>query len=554
MNKIYFFLTFMFFLCLECKLIAQVGINSDGSTPDASAMLDVKSTLKGLLIPRMAMTERDAITNPSIGLLIFQTDNNPGFYYYDGGSWTELAIVTAFSIDDLSDAITGGNSIFLGDYAGINDNQTDNQQVAVGINALRANTSGFHNTAFGYASLYSNTTGSGNTANGHQSLLLNTVGALNTAIGYQALYSNTTGSSNTSTGSSALYSNTTGTGNTANGSYALNENTTGNYNTAFGAGTLADNTTGSANTAIGRNSLVYNTTGEENTAIGHSSLFSNTSGSNNTALGYFALQNNTTGIRNTVIGNSAGYGLVNGNYNTVIGYSADFYNSGSNNTIIGYAAGAGTSGHVKSGNVFVGFQAGYSETEDNKLYIENSTSSTPLIYGEFDNDFISVNNNLGIGAITFGSGSNTLAFVNGTAPTASISDGVLVYSEDENSSSELKVRDEIGNITTLSPHNFSITNKSEPMAWSYYSENENIGKRINVDMLKAIRLIESLTGEELVYIENLRHEKKHDTIDTKSSIGMIQEIMENINYQHKEIEKLQLKNLELQKQIYKLEK
>jgi hypothetical protein len=83
------------------------------------------------------------------------------------------------------------------------------------------------------------------------------------------------------------------------------------------------------------------------------------------------------------------------------------------------------------------------------------------------------------------------------APT----DGTVLYSEDVASSSELKVKDEAGNITTLSPHNFSLIPEgpSEPLAWSYYSEKE--GKKINVDMLKLARILEKLTGEKLVYME-----------------------------------------------------
>ena len=88
---------------------------------------------------------------------------------------------------------------------------------------------------------------------------------------------------------------------------------------------------------------------------------------------------------------------------------------------------------------------------------------------------------------------------NGTAPTGNATNGVILYAEDVSASSELKVRDEAGNVTTLSPHNFDLIPEgpSEDMAWSYYSERD--GKRINVDMLKAIRLLEQLTGEKLVH-------------------------------------------------------
>tara|TARA_B100001939_G_scaffold346687_1_gene366062 strand:- start:18 stop:1319 length:1302 start_codon:yes stop_codon:yes gene_type:complete len=97
------------------------------------------------------------------------------------------------------------------------------------------------------------------------------------------------------------------------------------------------------------------------------------------------------------------------------------------------------------------------------------------------------------------SATKSLAIFNGTAPTGSVTDGVVLYAEDVSSSSELKVRDEAGNVTTLSPHNFDLIPEgpSEDMAWSYYSEKD--GKRINVDMLKAVRLLEQLTGEQLVF-------------------------------------------------------
>jgi hypothetical protein len=76
----------------------------------------------------------------------------------------------------------------------------------------------------------------------------------------------------------------------------------------------------------------------------------------------------------------------------------NYYNTtGSNNTMIGYEAGAGSSSHSKSGNVFIGYQAGYNETGSNKLYIENSDGSSPLIGGDFSADEIYLNGDVGIG-------------------------------------------------------------------------------------------------------------------------------------------------------------
>lgn len=64
---------------------AQVGIGT--TTPDPSSILEMESTTQGMLTPRMLQSERDAITTPATGLLIYQTDNTPGFYYYNGAAW-----------------------------------------------------------------------------------------------------------------------------------------------------------------------------------------------------------------------------------------------------------------------------------------------------------------------------------------------------------------------------------------------------------------------------------------------------------------------------------
>ncbi|PHS04123.1 MAG: hypothetical protein COA88_14230 [Kordia sp.] len=71
---------------LPTCLLAQVGIGT--TTPDASAMLDITSTTSGVLTPRMIQAQRDAIVAPATGLLIYQTDNTSGFYYFDGTIWT----------------------------------------------------------------------------------------------------------------------------------------------------------------------------------------------------------------------------------------------------------------------------------------------------------------------------------------------------------------------------------------------------------------------------------------------------------------------------------
>ena len=93
-------------ICSILYLQAQVAINTTGTSPDNSAILDVSSDTSGLLITRMTKAQRDAISTPASGLMIYQTDDTTGFYYFNG-SW-DLIGSGAFSIDDLADGKTGG--------------------------------------------------------------------------------------------------------------------------------------------------------------------------------------------------------------------------------------------------------------------------------------------------------------------------------------------------------------------------------------------------------------------------------------------------------------
>jgi type IV secretory pathway TrbF-like protein len=392
MQKFYFMIIFL--LGYYPYVFSQnVGINDDGSTPNASAMLDVKSTNKGFLAPRLTETQKNAISSPAIGLLIFQTDGTSGFYYYDGSVWqmigsgsfteidpqvsssttnyvpkwngtslvdgllydngTNIGLGTTSPVDKLHvvgklridagkiDFRNTGNSVFIGEEAGLNDDLTDNSSTFVGHRAGRANTNGFRNNAIGSSALASNTTGN-----------------YNNAVGGSALLSNTTGYSNNAIGDEALRANTTGANNVAVGDLALSQNTSGSFNSSIGTNSLQQNTTGVSNIAFGYNSLSKNTTGQYNVSLGSWTLRENLIGNNNTAVGY-----------------SAGYSSVG------------------------------------SGNVFLGYQVGFSETGSNKLYIDNSNTSSPLIYGEFDNNLLRVN-----GALNINGGN---ALFTGTSSTTS---------------------------------------------------------------------------------------------------------------------------------------
>ncbi len=71
----------------------NLSLNSTGTTADPSAILDISGTGLGLLIPRMTFANRPV--SPVTGLLIYQTNSTPGFYYYDGSSWVQISSGTS---------------------------------------------------------------------------------------------------------------------------------------------------------------------------------------------------------------------------------------------------------------------------------------------------------------------------------------------------------------------------------------------------------------------------------------------------------------------------
>ena len=68
---------------------AQIGINTDGATPDSSAILDIASSDKGVLVPRMSTDARGAIDGPADGLLVYDIDTG-SFWYYENDQWNEI--------------------------------------------------------------------------------------------------------------------------------------------------------------------------------------------------------------------------------------------------------------------------------------------------------------------------------------------------------------------------------------------------------------------------------------------------------------------------------
>lgn len=204
--------------------------------------------------------------------------NDNGKLFFDGTEIKGVGIATD-SLNHLLDVKFDGQSLFLGENSGLNDDGgasdgVKNFNLAVGKNSLNSNIDGVGNVAIGYSSL-----------------MLNQNGDYNTALGNSTLHDNTTGNNNTAIGNQAMYSNIDGEGNVALGKEALFKNSGGEFNTAIGLSALTENENGGLNTAIGAFAGKLVKTGSFNTYIGMYSGYNNLSGNSNVYIGYRAGEN-----------------------------------------------------------------------------------------------------------------------------------------------------------------------------------------------------------------------------------------------------------------------
>lgn len=331
-------------VALNTITFSQVGIGT--TTPDKSAVLELNSTSKGFLLPRMTAEQKASIAAPIKGLLIYQINGAIGLYSYNGSAWVAVAATGGV-----------GNFVDLTTDQGINGIKTFNTDIyasgllvgkgggaiatntVMGSDALNKNSTGYENTAIGLHALYSNTTGYMNTAVGDSSMHYNEYGWSNTAFGTKTLMKNVSGKHNSAFGNFSLSSNTTGNHNEAFGNFTLSKNTTGSYNTALGDAALLQNTEGVYNVATGPFALQANVFGNYNVAVGNEALFSNTIGLENTAIGNQSLHNSTLGLHNTSVGALSLFENTYGNSNSVLGYEALYSNTkGNSNIAIGTGA------------------------------------------------------------------------------------------------------------------------------------------------------------------------------------------------------------------------
>lgn len=384
-------LPFWMGVLLLCNLLSlnsfaqSVGINDDDSNPNTNAILDIKSTTKGFLIPRMTTSQRSTFS-ASLGtgdaaMLVYDTDESQ-FYYWSGAAWTAISASAIKVIQDADgdtkiqveesadeDIIRfdlGGSEYFRMEAGRVKISNTGNSLIIGEDAGLSDDFSSRKNTFLGaYAGGYS-------------------TGSENLAAGYLAMR-----------GSSG---NTTGSYNVVLGSQAGSNMTSASANVFIGQSSGLNTSTGGNNIGIGRASLNGNTTGTDNIVLGTYALRSTNTGSNNIALGSFSLKDNASGDSNIGIGqyalekNTAGYGNIG------LGSNALRLTTGNNSIALGVGAGRNTG----SGGVFIGNAAGENETGDNKLYIDNSNTTTPLIYGDFSSNILKIHGSLSVGdAFTF---------------------------------------------------------------------------------------------------------------------------------------------------------
>ncbi len=263
MKQLLFFSILCAFLCGSSNRgYGQVGIGT--TTPDATAILEISGTGKGLLIPRMASSARP--TSPATGLIIYQTDGTAGFYYYDGSAWKMLmnstSAATAFNDTLIRNLYTSGYMITADGTTGltVGANGKINAGTLSSATGNYSSVLGYSDTASGSSALaagyFTKATGNASMSLGYQST---SSGLGSTALGYN----------NTSSGwgslAAGLFTTSSGTGSVALGS---SNSATGTYAFAMGRQVQAS---GNYSTAMGYNVRTNN--------MGGSFIFGDTSGS-----------------------------------------------------------------------------------------------------------------------------------------------------------------------------------------------------------------------------------------------------------------------------------
>ncbi len=412
------FLFIVLILGLFATLVAQnVAITDDNSySPHESAMLDVKSLTKGMLVPRMSSNLRNAIEKPASGLLVFDTDYF-SFFYFDGETWKNLSVTNnelfnsdengvyvmadnlnmgigthtangkleiqgdgSGGIDELLLVVknAAGDTVFAVYNGGVRIYVDDNTSKAVGSRggfAVGGFTSGKGVLSNEYLrispdsirfyvddNVLEKADRGGFAVGGFTSGKTLTNEYLRVTPDSVRVYVSEDSKSTGSRGGFAIGGLTSGKGNESE----FMQMTKQNYFIGLGAG--ASNTSGLYNSFMGYRAGNKNQYGDKNIFLGYEAGFNNmgglptsadsVKGDRNIFLGYQAGRANTMGYDNVFLGNQSGKFNSSGNNNILIGVNSGYsMTSGIHNTLIGSSA--GFSHTNQSYNVMIGTAAGY---------------------------------------------------------------------------------------------------------------------------------------------------------------------------------------------------
>ncbi len=427
--KIIFFFCFLFFVTLS-STAQSVAINADGSNANTSAILDVKSFSKGVLIPRVDSVQRSIILSPATGLLVYQTNKDSGFYHFDGTSW-QLLINTKNNLwrrngTNIYNANTGkvgiGTTTPLALLHVIDSSVLFSATGNVPVIAGNTPISGSGRRMMWYPDKAAFRVGY---ANG-DSWDINNIGLYSFVLGNNSVASGinsfASGSNNLATGnnstvmgdgswSSGFGSVAIGAGNVAGGifssAFGLVSRAQGDSSMSFGINTLAS---GRISTSFGYNTIssgtLSTTFGFTNTASGSSSFasgaFNLASGNNSTSIGN---GNWSNGINSITIGSANQSG---GKFSTAFGVST----SASGDSSVSMGVQTSASGRMASSFGFNTTASGIVSTAFGSNNLATGENSTVMGNGSLAAGFTSLalgGGNVASGLFSSAFGVNTRA-------------------------------------------------------------------------------------------------------------------------------------------------
>lgn len=455
---------FLFFISYAAKA-QNVGINNP--IPHTKSLLDLTSTDKGLLTPRMTEAQRTAMfpaaDASAKGMLVYQTDNAQGFYYYDGIVWQ---VVTK---GNEGWGLTGNSGTSAAtNFLGTTDNNPvvlkSNNKEQMRLLPTDKVGIGTATPGIGYSSArveIADETGANSdfamrTAGGGYPVLVfessnGTLAAPSVSsngawggvligqvydgtqyINTSAMIFGTEGANSVGNVAGTIQFNTNHNG--PNGNEKMRISSIGNLGVGVvnplnrldvggNVNVIADSNyrignarvlsiKGGYNLFVGANTGLSNT-GGYNAFVGSGAGNANTSGGSNAFFGHFAGLSNLTGSFNTYLGNNAALANTSGSGNVSIGSHSNFSGtSGANNVFVGMYSGLK---NADSNNVFVGWSAGYNNTDGTgNLFMGynsgtfNSTGSNNTYLGQNANGAATINNSGAIGSKAYVALSNSI--------------------------------------------------------------------------------------------------------------------------------------------------